>query len=108
MVFHRCAEAKSRIRSRVPGASVVRFNVGFDCASEGGKWFRHVVVMAMDVRKCRYFRGYLGLAEEIQGEFSWFEEMAPEGERKLVVDSCQDRVKCALKVWMVCSAWLRL
>jgi len=48
-------------------------------------------MMAVDVRKCRYFGGYLVLAEEILGEFSWFEEMAPEGERKLVADTCQDR-----------------
>jgi hypothetical protein len=37
----------------------------FDCASERGKWLFHVVVVAADVCKYRYFWNYLGLAEEI-------------------------------------------
>jgi hypothetical protein len=45
--------------------AVVRFDVGFDCATKRGKWLLHVVVVAVDVGKCGYFWSYLGLAEKI-------------------------------------------
>ncbi len=65
MVFHQRAEAETCIQSCVPGLAVVRFDVRFDCATERGKWLLHVVVVAVDVGKCRYFWSYLRLAEKI-------------------------------------------
>ncbi len=51
--------------------------MGFDCAPEGSDRFFHVVVVAVDVCECGYLLDYLGLLEEIQAEFCWFEEVAP-------------------------------
>jgi hypothetical protein len=34
-------------------------------------------MVAVDVCKCGYLWDDLGLAEEIQGEFCWFKEVAP-------------------------------
>ncbi len=65
VVLHQCAKAEPGIRSCVPSPAVFRFDVGFDCASERSKWLFHVVVVAVDVRKCGYFWCYLVLAEEI-------------------------------------------
>ena len=52
VVLHQCAKAESGIRPCVPSLTVVRFDMGFDCASEGGKWIFHVVVVAVDVCVC--------------------------------------------------------
>ncbi len=77
MVLHQCAEAESGVGSCIPCSTVVWFDMGFDCSSEGIKRFFHVVMVAVDVCKCGYLWDYLGLSEEIQGEFCWFKEVAP-------------------------------
>jgi len=58
-MFHRRAEAEACIRSRVPGSAVVRFDIGFDCATKRGKWLLRVVVVAVNVCECGYFWHYL-------------------------------------------------
>ena len=51
MVLHGCAQIETSFQSSVPGASVVRLDMGLDAAAEWGKWFLHVVVGSVDVGK---------------------------------------------------------
>ena len=87
MVLHRWANAESGVGSQIPCLTVVWFDMGFNCSSKGSKRFFHVVVVAVEVCECGYLWDHLGLLEEIQGEFCWFEEVAPDGERELVIDA---------------------
>ena len=77
MVFHGRAQIDSGLRSGVPRAAVVGFDVSLDCTSDWGERLPHVVVLAVDVGKCRYLWCYARLAQKIQGEFCRFEKLAP-------------------------------
>ncbi len=49
----------------------------------------HIVMVAVDVSKGGDLWCDFGLMEQIQGEFGWFQEVAPQRERELVVHAFQ-------------------
>ncbi len=91
----------------VSGWSVLGFDVGHYCASQGCKWAFHVIVLPVDMGICRHFWCNVALSKEVGGEFCFLHEMASQGEGNLLSTLLRIETKWFLDVWTAHSAMLQ-